>query len=275
MSLTNFIGTVWSETLLESLEKEYVGVKNSNRDFDADAKLPGSVVKACAVKPIFLFNYIKETSIGAPQNLTDESVTINLNRCRAFNFKIEDIDKAQSKPSIMKSAMMQAARALANDADGYIFSLHDTVSSENTITVDDLSADNIIDTIIRTREAMLENNVNSNTRTVLEVSPKVASLILKANIAQRSNNDEVFHNGYVGSCICFDIYVTNNVATDSSGYYKCYARTTRAIAFAEQIKSIIAYRPEDSFSDAVKGLYVYGASIIYPKELTLLNVKLA
>lgn len=275
MSLNNFIGTVWSETLLNSLEKEYVGVRNSNRDFDADAKLPGNCVKVCAVKPVQLFPYTKNAPLIGPQMLDEQSVTIELNRHRAFNFQIDDIDRAQSKPSIMQSAMRQAASALANDADAYIFALQGFIEPEQTITVENPSPENIIDTIIQARQAMLKSNVNSNTRTVLEVSPEIASIILKANITQLSNNDDVLHNGYVGSCIGFDIYVSNNILVDDEGYHKCYARTTRAIAFAEQIKSIIAYRPDNSFSDAVKGLYVYGATIIYPEELTLLNFKVA
>ena len=37
-----------------------------------------------------------------------------------------------------------------------------------------------------------------------------------------------------------------------------------SIALAEQIVSVEAYRPESSFSDAVKGLHVYGGKIIRP-----------
>ena len=44
-------------------------------------------------------------------------------------------------------------------------------------------------------------------------------------------------------------------------------RTKRAVAFAEQLSEIEAYRPEMRFSDAVKGLHLYGAKVIYPTEL--------
>jgi hypothetical protein len=37
---------------------------------------------------------------------------------------------------------------------------------------------------------------------------------------------------------------------------------------AEQIMSVEAYRPEAKFSDAVKGLHVYGTKIIRP-DITL------
>ena len=39
-----------------------------------------------------------------------------------------------------------------------------------------------------------------------------------------------------------------------------------SLAFAEQIVSVEAYRPEDAFSDAVKGLHLYGAKVIRPDK---------
>ena len=35
-----------------------------------------------------------------------------------------------------------------------------------------------------------------------------------------------------------------------------------AITFAEQVASVEAFRPEASFSDAMKGLHLYGAKLI-------------
>ena len=48
------------------------------------------------------------------------------------------------------------------------------------------------------------------------------------------------------------------------------AGTDMAISFAGQISKIEAYRPEASFSDACKGLYVYGAKVVEPKALAKL-----
>ena len=55
-------------------------------------------------------------------------------------------------------------------------------------------------------------------------------------------------------------------------YHKCFLRTKRAIAFAEQLSEIDAYRPEKRFADAVKGLHLYGAAVIYPEEAILLDM---
>ena len=54
--------------------------------------------------------------------------------------------------------------------------------------------------------------------------------------------------------------------------HNCVMRTTRAVAFAEQLSEIVAYRPENRFADAIKGLHAYGAKIIYPKEIVTVNI---
>jgi hypothetical protein len=52
----------------------------------------------------------------------------------------------------------------------------------------------------------------------------------------------------------------------------CFARTTRAIAFAEQLNEVEAYRPEKRFADAVKGLHLYGAKVVFPDEIFVIKV---
>jgi hypothetical protein len=48
-------------------------------------------------------------------------------------------------------------------------------------------------------------------------------------------------------------------------------RTNRAIAFAQQIDKVEAFRPETLFSDAVKGLSVFGAKVVRPNELYVIK----
>ena len=272
MAITNFITSVWSETLLNSLEKEYIGVRNCNREFEGEIKAKGDSVKVCGIKPVAIFNYIKNYPIQSPQVLEDKSIRISADTACGFNFQIDDIDKAQSAPNIMKAAMRQAASGLANKADKYVYQLYNDADVQNNITNASVTPENIIDTIISVREMMLTNNVNSNTETVLEVSPAIASIILKAQIAKLGNNADAMYNGYIGSFIGFDIYVSNNIDI-ADGHYKCFARTKRAIAFAEKIKSIVAYRPEDRFCDAIKGLYLFGGKVVYPEELVVVSLK--
>src|SRR5262249_46865102 len=46
--------------------------------------------------------------------------------------------------------------------------------------------------------------------------------------------------------------------------YVVQAGHPQAITFAQQINKLEAYRPENSFADAVKGLHLYGAKLVRP-----------
>ena len=275
MAISNFISTVWSETLLKELDQEYIGVKNCNRDFEGEIRGKGSTVKICSVGDITISDYTKNTDLSDPQTLSDSATNLVIDQAKSFNFQIDDVDRAQSTPKLMELAMSQAAAALAEVADKYVYSLYTGVSSDNTETVAELTEDNVVDSIISLREKLYANGVNSNIPLCLEVSPAVAMLILKAKLWTSSDNSSAMSNGALGNLVGFEVFVSPNVAVDSSGYTKCLARTKRAVAFAEQINEIEAYRPELRFADAVQGLHLYGAKIVYPKEICLLSCKTA
>jgi hypothetical protein len=278
MSITNFIPTVWSEVLYEELSKKYIGVSNCNRDFDGDVKEMGSEVKVCGVYPVSIFDYVKNGSIPDPEELEENSVTIPISYAQAFNFMVDDIDRAQAHPNLMRAAMRGAAEALANDADTFVYSLHSELSQDRFITDTAPTYETILDDIIKARQLILEGGGCNASEIVLEVSPAVASLILKAKIMYgTSDNTKALENGYLGSICGCDVYVSHNieytVETGRKNFF-CIMRTKRAVAFVDQLTKIDAYRPENRFADAVKGLHLYGGKVIYPGEMSVLKISI-
>ena len=274
MAITNFIPTVWSESLYRALDKQYIGVANCNREFEGDIKNCGSSVKICGIGSVNVLNYRKNNDLSSPQDISDTSTELLINEAKCFNFQIDDIDKAQSNPKLMDAAMKVAASALANEADKRVYGLY--LESENHL-VDSCSVETILDTIIKAREMLYKANVSSSEDVVLEISPAIASIILKAKIDLCTDNKDALENGYLGSFAGCKIYVSNNIYYSQEAdftYHKCFMRTKRAIAFAEQLSEIEAYRPEKRFADAVKGLYLYGTKIVYPQELVILDLGL-
>ena len=67
------------------------------------------------------------------------------------------------------------------------------------------------------------------------------------------------------------MFVSNNCVVITGDDYAVQAGVPGAIAFAEQIVKVEAYRPQDSFSDALKGLHVYGAKVIRPDAAAVLT----
>ena len=271
MALTNFISTVWSETLLSHMDKKYIAVANCNREFEGDIKNRGDRVKICGIGDINIFDYTKNVEFeNDAQELSDVTKTLMIDQAKAFNFRIDDIDRAQSEPRLMDAAVKNAAAALANTADKYIFSL--CSKAGNSIT-SSATIENILGLIIDARTKLLEANVCDPGDIVVEVSPAVGSLILKNKI-NVANTDTVLESGCIGYVAGCKVYVSNNVVVEGN-VHKCMARSKRAIAFAEQLSEIDAYRPEKRFADAVKGLHLYGAEVIYPSEMVRLDLTVA
>lgn len=264
MSLNNFIPTVWAETLYKELEKDFVAVKNCNRDYEGEIKSAGDTVKISGIGPVTVSSYTKNTDIAAPQTLDDNTRSLVIDQQKYFNFQIDDVDRAQQKPKIMQEAMKEASVALADTADQYVYSLtHDDVV---TVTQASVTSANIVSILSDVRKRLRRNNVKDGDEVMLEISPDIEEKILLAKILRDTDNSKSLGKGYLGTFLGFRIFVSNNIQV-ASNVSTCWARTKRAVTFADQINDVEAYRPEKRFSDAVKGLHVYGAKIIYPKEL--------
>jgi hypothetical protein len=275
MAIKNFIPTVWSENLYQELDKKYIAVANCNREYEGEIRERGNTVRICGINDVTVSEYTKNANMSAPAALSDTVRDLVIDQAKYFNFQIDDIDRAQSSPKLMEAAMKNAANALANDADSYVFSLHSQAGK--TLTSEAVTTENIIDILIDARTALFEGNVSDPGDIVIEVSPEIAGLILKAKVHLSTDNTDSLEAGCIGSIGGCKIFVSNNIVKveGESGYtHKCFARTKRAIAFAEQLSEIDAYRPELRFADAVKGLHLYGAKVVYPSEMVLLNLSM-
>ena len=274
MAITNFIPTIWSENLLKQLSEQYIAANHCNRDYDGDIQKLGSVVKICGVGSVSVDSYTKNTDMSTPQTLSDTVTELIIDQAKYFNFQIDDIDRAQCTPKLMDAAMSIAANSLAKVADKYIFSLYEKASK--TLTVSDMNPETLVNTIIKARQKLYEHGVTDSNDIVVEVSPAVATMILKAKIEMSFDNTDALEKGYVGNIAGCKIFVSNNIhATEGNGAsatHNCMVRSKRSIAFAEQLSEIEAYRPEKRFADAVKGLHLYGAAVIYPDEIVGIDV---
>ncbi len=274
MAITHFVPTVWSESLLHALDQTYVAVANCNREFEGDIREKGNTVKICGLNNVTIGDYSKNTNISAPEVLSDYYTELTIDQSKFFNFQIDDIDRAQATPKLMDAALKNAANSLAATADAYVYSL--IGDADYTIENDNVSADNIIDLLIDARTILLAEKVADPSDIVIEVAPEIAGLILKAKVALSTDNTDALEKGCIGSIGGCKIFVspnmTSNTLEGNIKSFNCVARTRRAIAFAEQLSEIEAYRPELRFADAMKGLHLYGAKVIYSNEMVLMKL---
>src|SRR5581483_4775572 len=207
MSLETFIPQVWSARLLENLHKALVYGQDSvvNRDYEGEIAAMGDTVKIHTIGAVTIFDYVKNTDMTGPEELTDAELTLQITESKAFNFAIDDVDAAQQQPKVMDAAMRDAAYRLADTADSFIAGHYTAVDAANTIGSDAspevvTTSAEAYDNLVDLGTLLDEANIPSNGRWAV-VPPWYEALLRKAGsdfLHSTNVGDQNLRNGEIG-----------------------------------------------------------------------------
>ena len=274
MSLQNFIPTIWSARLYDTLKQAHVLPNVVNRDYEGDITSHGDSVKINSIGSINVGDYGKNSTIQL-QQLNSAQTILEIDQAKYFNFMVDDIDKAQNKPKVMDAAMREAGYALANTADSHLAGFQSDAGNTVTDITIETNPENTYNVLAAAALALDEANVPREGRWAVVPPFFNRGMVLGGVMEIESGTiDSQFEkvNGFVTRLLGFDILVSNNlevVGNDTIGL----AGTRRAISYAEQILDMEAFRPHDRFADAVKGLHVYGGKVVDPNALVRLVLR--
>ena len=276
-----FQQTIWSKSILRSLNKITSLRNHCDFTYEKDSKNTKEVKILSITRPT-IRTYVPGTSLTR-ESVADSYQLLQLNQYRYFNFEIEDIVKAQSVPGLMEAATDEAAKGLALEGDKYVASIIETATEDGTSplpqssSVISLTTNNAMASVEDGFATLYGNDCRVSDMFYLEVAPKVFTIYRQSLTELSTNNPEILKKGAVGKINNAYVCIENCLPTGKTGtgstdnvYYNVL-RTSKAIAFAEQIDKVEHYRPEDAFTDAVKGLYVFGAKIVRPKEIYIMK----
>lgn len=268
MSYVNFVPTVWSRFIQTELEKKCRLVEDCWTQFEGEAK-QGARVKILGVVASDPFDYDRKNGLKKPEAATSLSVHLDIDQAKAFNFLVDDIDKAQGVNGLMEVLIREHAAKMAKGRDSFVASLAKNAPNKSAslkiTTKEDAKA--AVDAGIL---ALRENDVDIEDDVTITVSPFFYQLFRDALTELKTNNDALIQKGVVGMYDNCKVKLSNNLYNDGTDDHMMI-RTKRAIAFAGGIDETEAYRPEAFFADAVKGLNVYGGKIVRPKELYVIK----
>ncbi|MEG1965612.1 MAG: hypothetical protein RR064_05640, partial [Oscillospiraceae bacterium] len=208
--------------------------------------------------------------------IEDSSVTMNINQIAYFDYMVDDVDKIQARGDGIHMALAsEISEGIANVMDKYIADLaKDKMAVLDSATPYAVTNQNILSVIDEALIKLYKNDVKQNSKVTLTCSPRFYMLLRQAYTKLDSNNSDIMKNGNVGRYGNVEVKMSNNVAT-KGGADLIQLKTDRAIAFCNPNPHTEAYRPENYFSDAVKGYALFDAKIVRPKEMIVLNVKFA
>lgn len=280
MAYSNFIPSVWAESINRELERALVFVEDCNRQYEGLVASKGDSVHILGVgKPTIksLDRDSASSEIDSAEEIEDTSVILNINQIRYFNYMVGDIDRAQAVGGLMDALSQETSEGLALEMDKYISAMATDASVEKlNATPVTVTKDNVLDIIDNAIMKLQENDVPMSSGITITVSPRFYKLFKQAYIGKDTSNSEELKNGKVAMYGNVTVKLSNNVAkTDNGATDNIMIRTKRAIAFVNPVTHTEAYRPEKTFADAVKGFVLFDGKVVRPKEIINVNVKYA
>ena len=280
MSYDKFKANVMAAKIIEERDRVAVFPSLTNREYEGIVKNVGDTVTIKGAGKIAMTS----SSDGKPILLSDPGVIegtnaiLSIKEQRAFNFMVPDIDSAQGAKGALSVYERQAGVQLANEHDKFIADLAAdplAVNLFNSVTlVDNTTVLAAIDSAV---QKLYENDVPATEKMTMVVSPRFWTLVRQNLDAIDTDNSDMLKRGALGMYNGVDIKMSNNVHTSGTGGANDHIilMTKQAIAFVDAITKIEGKRANNYMADEIRGLSLFGAKIIRPKEMVVLNVKYA
>jgi hypothetical protein len=128
---------------------------------------------------------------------------------------------------------------------------------------------NILDLILDAGQALDEQNVPETGRWLV-IPSWMAAMIKNSDLKQAyltGDQTSILRNGKLGMIDRFMVYVSNNLPKTADGDSYLMAGTKDAITFASQMTNVETLRAQSTFGNIVRGLNVFGYSVIKPEAL--------
>ena len=272
MSIQRFRPEIWSARLLVALRQNLVYSAFINRDYEGEIAEAGDTVRITSIGRPTISTYVPNSTVITPQQVQDSQRTLVVDQADYFAFMVDDVDARQAKGNVISQAMDEAAFAEANKIDLYLSSFYTSIQLQNqlgAVNVSRATPSQAYDNVLVPLKVKLDQaNVPTQGRTIA-ISPDLHGLFLRDNrfVANAANNiSSALLTGQVGMAAGFNIVLSNQTPTTGTDSV-VIGGNDRAITFAEQISKVEPYRPQNTFADAIKGLFLYGAKVVRPDSL--------
>lgn len=274
-----FIPEIWSQRLNNLLEKDCVMFQCVNRNWEGEIKNQGDKVKIITPADVTISTLSTKNITCSELEPTSQELVID--QKKFFAFKINNVAQVQANSDIMEAHLKNARKAIEEVQDAYLLAQHANVAATNIVGSDEapitLDKSTIYSNFVKLALCLKNSDaVTNGVRPWVVINPTVESYLLQSPEFIGANNvtDETLRTGAIGRIAGMDVLVSTNLTAVSDKYY-VLAGTNDAITFASQLAKIESLRDKDSFSDLVRGLYLYGAKTVQPKALAKMVVKAA
>ncbi len=276
MTFTNnydaFVPEIWGSKLNAGLEKNCVMLQCVNRNWEGDIANQGDTVKILTPGNVTIGTLDSTVSYS---EIAPTSTSLVIDQQKVFAFKINDVALAQANTDIMEGYLNKAKHAIEVEQDVYLLGKHVDVASGNVIggtSTVALTVSNIYAQFVQLAQILKNSSaIVDGKKPWVVINPDIEAILLQSTQFTSSYQiaDETLRNGSIGRIAGMDVLVTPNL-TATDGKINVLAGTNDAITYASQLAKIEVLRDPDSFSDLVRGLYLYGAKTVNTDALAKL-----
>jgi hypothetical protein len=284
--LEGFIREIWANDVRLGLQRKTVFGNVVNHDYEGEIRKGGDTVRASGISNVTVGTYVKNVDMDV-QRLEDDAQLITISEADYFNCVVDAVDIALGNPKVVEAGMVNAQGQLKNAMDLFIAGLYGGASASNLIgstaspklpNNTDGDAQNVVKLMTLARQALTKSDASADDRWIV-VSPEYYSLLLndkRFSAVDQSGSEAGLRQGFVGRCMGFEVYESNNVECIEDGdgshdVFKAMFGTMEAISFADVVNNVRTYEPEKTMGVGFSGLHLYGGKVVEPGALGVLS----
>lgn len=261
-----FIPQIWDAAILRTLEDNLIAKKICTVKPSKAVKGAGDTVYFNGLADPTVTAYTGSVSY---ESLVSGSIPLKIDQQNYYGFKVTDVEQAMANVDLKGSQASRAAYQLKAVADSYLMGLY-TEAAAGTVTDDTCDTATIFGDIAQAARLLEEQNVMEGDGWLV-IPPWVKTKLILAGV-KFSVNEGINGKGGLSFTdeLGLDIYVSNRVynsGTAAAPVSYCMFGSYNSIVYAETIMKSEMIRLESSFDYGARGLHVFGAKIIKPKEV--------
>ncbi len=281
----NFDPEVYSGKLVEKFYRTTVFGDIASIDYEGDIVDFGAQVKIRTIPDITVTDYVIGEGL-TPQYPTRNSVTLSIDKGKAFNVALNIVDSRQSDLNLADVFANDGSIQLRISADADMLeTIPSEVSADNSgstagVISNDidlgtaasprlLTKDNVVDFIVDCGQVLTEQNVSAEGRWMV-IPAWMDSLVKRSDLRIASlagDGVSILRNGKIGEVDGFTLYRSNNMLTQTSPAVATYVMFghSAGLTFAAQIIEAQMINNPTDFGYLIRGLMVYGFEVIEPQ----------
>jgi hypothetical protein len=291
-SAQGYIPEIWSGKLIEKFYASTVLAAISNTDYEGEIKGHGDKVHIRTKPTITIRPYMADGNLQVERPV-GAKIVLNIDQGQYFNTILDDVMRIQSDINLMSMWSDDAAEQMKIVIDRAVLlsllggaaatnkgqtagAISGTINLGKTGVPLSLVATaatggqvDVLNAILRLGQALDENNIPETGRWVV-VPTWVATLIKRSDLRQAYLSGDavsILRNGRLGMIDRFTIYTSNLLPKGAitglaANEYVIYAGHQHGFTFASQMTNMETLRSEMTFGQLMRGLQVYGSSVI-------------